>query len=519
MEPAQPVAADRAGRRPGAVAAHVATDPSRSPTTLLARLRSACADVTTDAAARAEASRDWWPLAMPWALDGQVAGAGRGRVPAGDRRRGGRRARASATRPGCPVTAAGGPQRRVRRQRPGVRRRRARPDRRCQGIVAVDDASLIVDVLRRHVRAPPRGRAAGRPRSHPRALAAVDRAVDGRRLAGVPVGRPVLDALRQDRGHGDRARRRAGRRPADHDRRAAPPGRRPRPHPAVRRHRRHARRHHRGPPAGPPVPPAEARAAYGFPTFAAGIDACRRILRRGATPAVLRLYDEAESARSHGTDGDVNVLLVLDEADAAARRRHDGDRRGRVRRAPSASTTRWSSRWLDHRNDVSALEALTAKGFVVDTMEIAAPWSRLDADLRRARSPPCWRCRTRCAATAHLSHSYPDGACLYFTFAATPPADEREATYVALWDAGTRAVLGAGGSLSHHHGVGLNRARFVRRGPRAGLRRARRRPSRRSTRTASSTRASSGCRRRSARCRGRAVAVRRPRSGRGMISS
>jgi alkyldihydroxyacetonephosphate synthase len=65
------------------------------------------------------------------------------------------------------------------------------------------------------------------------------------------------------------------------------------------------------------------------------------------------------------------------------------------------------------------------------------------------------------AATAHLSHSYSDGACLYFTFAATPPPDAIERTYVALWDAGQRAVLAAGGSLSHHHGIGINRARFV----------------------------------------------------------
>ncbi len=42
------------------------------------------------------------------------------------------------------------------------------------------------------------------------------------------------------------------------------------------------------------------------------------------------------------------------------------------------------------------------------------------------------------------------------------PPDELDATYVGLWDAGTRAVLAHGGSLSHHHGVGLNRARFVR---------------------------------------------------------
>ena len=65
------------------------------------------------------------------------------------------------------------------------------------------------------------------------------------------------------------------------------------------------------------------------------------------------------------------------------------------------------------------------------------------------------------AASCHLSHSYLDGACLYFTFAATPPPDEIESTYVAMWDAGQRAVLAAGGNLSHHHGVGLNRSRFM----------------------------------------------------------
>jgi alkyldihydroxyacetonephosphate synthase len=40
---------------------------------LLERLRGACAEVTVEPAALAEASRDWWPLAMVWALDGEVA--------------------------------------------------------------------------------------------------------------------------------------------------------------------------------------------------------------------------------------------------------------------------------------------------------------------------------------------------------------------------------------------------------------------------------------------------------------
>ena len=31
-----------------------------------------------------------------------------------------------------------------------------------------------------------------------------------------------------------------------------------------------------------------------------------------------------------------------------------------------------------------------------------------------------------------------------------------------MWDAGQRAVLACGGNLSHHHGIGLNRSRFMR---------------------------------------------------------
>ena len=40
-------------------------------------------------------------------------------------------------------------------------------------------------------------------------------------------------------------------------------------------------------------------------------------------------------------------------------------------------------------------------------------------------------------------------------------SDEIEATYVAVRDAGTRAVLARGGSLGQHHGVGLNPTRVV----------------------------------------------------------
>jgi alkyldihydroxyacetonephosphate synthase len=209
-----------------------------------------------------------------------------------------------------------------------------------------------------------------------------------------------------------------------------------------------------------PTPPAERRAAYTFGTFADGIDACRRALRAGATPAVLRLYDAVESASSgRGGDGVRCTLLVLDEGDERivdATMAVVADSCG----TGTAADPGLVDAWLQHRNDTSALQGLTRKGYVVDTMEIAAPWGRLASlfdDVRAA----LMTVPHAAIATCHLSHSYNDGACLYFTFLAKPPADEIEATYGALWDAGQRAVLAGGGNLSHHHGVGLNRSRFM----------------------------------------------------------
>ncbi|MGB8857753.1 MAG: FAD-binding oxidoreductase [Ilumatobacteraceae bacterium] len=208
-----------------------------------------------------------------------------------------------------------------------------------------------------------------------------------------------------------------------------------------------------------PAPPSEQRAAFAFATFQDGLEACRRIMRRGATPAVLRLYDAPESQRGQGGDGTYCVLLVLDEGDetlVAATMSVVADECGGATALPRDLV----EKWMHHRNDTSALQALTRKGFVVDTLEIAGPWSALPTVFDEVRAAMMAVPHAR-AATCHLSHSYLDGACLYFTFAATPPPAEIETTYVALWDSGQRAVLAHGGNLSHHHGVGLNRARFV----------------------------------------------------------
>ncbi len=207
-----------------------------------------------------------------------------------------------------------------------------------------------------------------------------------------------------------------------------------------------------------PAPTHERRAAFGFASFAEGIDAMRRILQRGGTPAVLRLYDPAEADRSYQT-GDRALLLVLDEGDLAAVDR-TMELVAEVCRDGHPEDVEHVAHWLEHRNDVAALEALISRGYVVDTMEVVGRWRDLPA-IYAATIEALNGVEGTVSASAHQSHSYTDGGCLYFTFAAKVEPDDRDRYYRAAWDAGSRAVLAAGGALSHHHGVGLNRSRFV----------------------------------------------------------
>ena len=217
-----------------------------------------------------------------------------------------------------------------------------------------------------------------------------------------------------------------------------------------------------------PLPAAEARAAWAFDSFAAGLDALRRTLQRGATPAVVRLHDATEAARSWGVDSG-HLLIALDEGDAriveAAMAVLAEECAGAVRLEPAVVT-----RWLRKRNDVSELTEVSRLGIVADTIEVSAPWSELAAlydDVLAALG----QVEGNLYRSAHASHSYIDGGCLYFTFAgqppseagrsagSQPPADLRsyDAFYARSWAAVMEATRRHRGSISHHHGIGLVR--------------------------------------------------------------
>jgi alkyldihydroxyacetonephosphate synthase len=259
-----------------------------------------------------------------------------------------------------------------------------------------------------------------------------------------------------------------------------------------------------------PAPVARGFGAWSFPTTPHGWLATRAIFQAGLRPAVARLYDpfdavlakhgggRKKSRNRSGAPGlggaalrallrhprKLNHLLQSDlfmravggamlilifEARDATTAEHDLREAGRL---TAASRGTWlgaapARDWLEHRYSVSYGQApLFATGIFVDTMEVATKWSTVGAvydAVRKALGPSA-------LVMAHFSHAYPDGCCIYFSFAgsADPALAGKlgwdracEATYDRAWKDALSAAIRAGGTLAHHHGVGRSKSRSL----------------------------------------------------------
>ncbi len=435
---------------------------------LLGRLRSVCDQVDTDDESRAEMGRDWWPLATHWAAAGQVPG-----LPAVVARP--TDAAQVAAVLGCchrarvPVTPVAG--------RSGVCGASVAlfggvglDLRGLAGVVDVDSTSLLVDV------AAGTGGAAledGLRQGHDLTLGHWPQSMELSTVGGWVACRSAgqystrygkiedmvvgLEVAMAD-GRLVRTGGKAPRSATGPDLTAIMVGSegtlgvvtevRLRAHPA---------------------PEVEVGEAWGFATFADGLDACRRILRRGASPAVLRLYDRDESERTFGEEA-ACVLVVVDEGDAvlveATRAMVDSECTAAVGLGPAATALgpALAAQWRRDRNHLPDLASLTGQGIVADTVEVGGRWSVLEGLYCDAMAG-VRRLEGTLVASAHQSHAYPDGACLYLTFAGQGPSagdlDWADRYYQGAWDAIMGAVSAHDGAISHHHGIGLNRARYL----------------------------------------------------------
>lgn len=211
-----------------------------------------------------------------------------------------------------------------------------------------------------------------------------------------------------------------------------------------------------------------------FAGFDDGVEGLRRLIQRGIRPTVLRLYDEADTALVFGqqgleVDGGCMLVYAAEGDDDVARFVHDRTLAVLTEAGAEDLGPEPGEHWRAHRHDVSYrfAEYMRPGGtfgdaVMLDTMEVASVWARLPLLYEEVRAALSAHTDL---VLAHVSHVYETGAAIYFTFGAAPTArgddlDEEaaerdgEERYSAAWDAGQRAVLRVGGTISHHHGIG-----------------------------------------------------------------
>lgn len=227
-------------------------------------------------------------------------------------------------------------------------------------------------------------------------------------------------------------------------------------------------------------------AAFLFPDFASGADAIRKIVQAEIPVASMRLSDPDETYffQAFGKVGQPRTWkdkvqaaflssMGLGEKPCALILGLEGERenvafaRGAARRiiksCRGVSVGRGpAQRWYQGRFHGPYLrDPLMDRGVGIDTLETATTWSNVGRlrDAVRGAIETATRDTApapggRGVVMAHISHSYPDGASLYFTFLFPRDLKNDIAQWKAIKTAASDAIARNGGTISHHHGVG-----------------------------------------------------------------
>jgi alkyldihydroxyacetonephosphate synthase len=218
-----------------------------------------------------------------------------------------------------------------------------------------------------------------------------------------------------------------------------------------------------------PLPETVIDQAWQFPGFGAGVTALRALAQDGhGLVTMARLSDEAETSvqgmlSGHPANGCL-ILISIEGTERSASARHRQAAAILADCGGQPGGPEPVAGWRRSRFDAPYLrDSLLDLGALAETLETAASWSglgplheavaaALTRSLTASGTPPVVMC--------HVSHSYPAGASLYFTVAAAQAADP-----VSQWAAAKRAasdaIMAGGGTITHHHAVGLDHREYL----------------------------------------------------------
>ena len=241
------------------------------------------------------------------------------------------------------------------------------------------------------------------------------------------------------------------------------------------------------------VPERRVILGYLFPDWSRALAAMQEIAAGEASPSVTRVSDAYETRFSFATKKGSSALdrikskalgtylerrrdydledMCLSFIGYEGSKRHVAAQRRRVGRIVSRHGGLCIGSGPGELYDQKKFDTpyirdfLLDRGALADVSETSAPWSALPAlyaNVMGAARTAFDELGVMGYIMCHLSHSYHAGACLYFTFGFVPAGDrEPIEQYDVVKSAIQQAFIDSGATLSHHHAVGTEHARWL----------------------------------------------------------
>ena len=228
-----------------------------------------------------------------------------------------------------------------------------------------------------------------------------------------------------------------------------------------------------------------------FDSFEAGAGAVRELARSGLDPSNCRLLDPAESGLTHaGPPGKALLVLGFESAHHPVEgqmeialevtREHGGEpgettgrsapepRRGASAASPAIEADAGADPVGSWRHAFLAApylrDTLVAVGVLSETFETAVTWDRfagfhqgVTEAARRSVAEVCgvgWDGPGSPILGCRFTHVYPDGVAPYYTVLCPAARGGEVEQWGEIKEAVSEAIIGAGGTITHHHAVG-----------------------------------------------------------------
>jgi alkyldihydroxyacetonephosphate synthase len=234
-----------------------------------------------------------------------------------------------------------------------------------------------------------------------------------------------------------------------------------------------------------PAPPQRRYEAWIAESFEAGCEIVRLLAQGPGLPTVVRVSDEEETTGSLALSGPRGAAGKAFGAYLKARRRaggalmivgYEGEEEALTRRRAltvralrgggAVYLGRAGGRSWEHGRYGGPYQRdlLMEMGAMVETLETSHTWTRL-GELHRSVAAAIRGALdgqgTPGLVFCHLSHAYPDGASLYFTFISRARRGAEVEQWAAVKKAASETIVANGATITHHHAVGRDHAPYM----------------------------------------------------------